>query len=187
HRDLQLDPPPADSIRQLVGLRLDHIAQELLPTRSSLHAAWIERYRHNWIHNLHQDLELIDGAKEAVIALEAAGYLLAVATGKSRRGLDRDFSTTGLDRYFASSRTVDESPPKPSPGMLLELMDELGTRPERTLMVGDTTHDIEMANQAGVPSVGVLTGSHDRRTLEAHGTVVCLDRAADLPAWLAER
>lgn len=186
HLDLDQEPPPDERVRALVGLRLDLIARDLLPgADAALHVAWIERYRHHWIHTFHEHLELLAGARETIETLTDSGYLLAVATGKSRRGLDRDLEATGLGPRFLASRTVDESPSKPSPGMLLELMDELGVRPERTLMIGDTSHDAEMARNAGVAAVGVLTGSHDRATLEDCGVVTCLDRVADLPSWLA--
>ena len=185
--DLGYEPPPEAQVRDLVGLRLDTIARELFGPRGEAgQRRWIERYSHHWIHTFHRDLRPLPGALDTVEHLEKHEFLLAVATGKSRRGLDRDLHTTGLGPRFLATRTVDESPAKPSPQMLLELMQELGARPERTLMVGDTTHDIQMARNANVPSLGVLTGSHHRDQLIEAGAAACISSVAELPAWLEE-
>jgi phosphoglycolate phosphatase len=104
-------------------------------------------------------------ADEVVAELAGRGFMLAVATGKSRRGLDRDLAATGLDRYMAASRTADETRSKPNPDMLLELMTRLDVGPERTLMVGDTEWDLEMARRAGVAAVAVSYGAHPAERL----------------------
>jgi phosphoglycolate phosphatase len=98
--------------------------------------------------------------------------------------LQRDLDELNMGHFFLATRTVDEAPSKPHPQMLLDLMDELGVRVEQTLMVGDTTYDLDMARNAGVDGVGVLTGGHDREALAASGAVACLDRLSDLPVWL---
>ena len=183
-RDLGVPVASDSDIRHLVGLRLDVIAERLLPGHPDARAPWIGRYSHHWIHTFHDRLKLLPGAQEAVEDLAQRGYWLAVATGKSRRGLSRDFENTGLGSLFLTSRTVDESPSKPSPEMLLEIIDELGVRREETLMVGDTTHDLLMANNASVDAVAVLSGSHDRRTLLGERPVACLDDLGRLVAWL---
>ena len=184
-RDLGLPVPGDDAIRHLVGLKLDIMAKQLFAQHGDAQARWIERYSFHWIHTFHDRLQLLPQARQAVEALDAEGYLLAVATGKSRRGLSRDFESTGLGPIFVASRTVDEAPSKPSPTMLLDLMDELGVRKERTLMVGDTTHDLEMAANAEVDAVGVLCGSHDEATLRGAGPKDVLAHLGELPAWLA--
>jgi len=183
-RDLNVPVPSDPAIRHLVGLRLDTIAEHLLPNHPNLREAWVKRYSHHWVHTFHDRLRLLPHTERAIETLSKRGLFLAVATGKSRRGLRRDFESTGLGRLFLTSRTVDESPSKPSPGMLLEIMDELGIEPEQTLMVGDTTHDLLMANNASVDAVAVLSGSHDRQTLLGERPVACLDHLGDLPAWL---
>ena len=117
--------------------------------------------------------------------LAAEGYLLAVATAKSRRGLARDFERTGLEPLFVASRTVDEAPSKPAPAMLLSLFAELGVGPREALMVGDTAWDLEMAVNAGCPSIGVLSGAHGEEHLAPHRPLACLPALVDLPPWLA--
>ena len=127
---------------------------------------------------------LFGGAAAALRELGARGHLLAVATAKGRRGLVRELESTGLLPLLHASRTVDECPPKPHPGMLLELMAELGALPEQTLMIGDTTYDLEMAANAGVRAVGVLSGSHCVQDLEPHRPLALLASVADIPRWL---
>jgi phosphoglycolate phosphatase len=97
----------------------------------------------------------------------------------------RDLERTGLARHFQASRTVDEAPPKPDPAMLEGLMDELGVRRRRTLMIGDTAHDLAMAANAGTAGVAVLGGSHGRDQLAAVAHLTILDRVTELPTWLA--
>lgn len=183
--DLGTSVPSAAAVRDLVGLHLRDMARSLVADGDdAMQQRWVERYRHHWIHGFYDRLAPIEGAAEVLERLSAEAPMLAVATGKSRRGLDRDLESTGFGRHFLASRTVDESPSKPSPGMLLELMDELGCVPEKTLMVGDTTHDVIMARNARVTCLGVLTGSHDRPRLESEGAVECVPSVRELPAWL---
>ena len=119
-----------------------------------------ERYRYHY--QLHaDDLSLFEGVLPMLAALKARGYLLAVATGKSRLGLDEALLTVQLKGMFNASRTADKTAGKPDPKMLHELMAELGTTAPRTLMVGDTTHDLQMALNAGCPSLGVSYGAHE--------------------------
>lgn len=183
-RDLDVPIPPDGDIRHLVGLPLSLMSDRLLPDHEDRREAWIQRYSHHWVHTFHHRLSLLPHAREAIEALAGRDLYLAVATGKSRRGLTRDFENTGLGPHFLASRTADESPAKPSPGMLLELMDELGVRAEQTLMVGDTSHDLKMANNASVDAVAVLSGSHPQDILLKHRPAVCLDHLGQLPDWL---
>lgn len=119
-----------------------------------------ERYRHHYAAHF-DDLSLFDGVLPLLDALKARGHLLAVATGKSRRGLDEVLRTVELKGVFDGSRTADETAGKPDPLMLHELMAEFDVAPERVLMVGDTTHDLQMALNAACPSVGVSYGAHE--------------------------
>ncbi len=146
-----------------------------------------ERYRHHY--GLHQgDIVFFDGAVALLQALRAHGYLLAVATGKSRRGLDeamtRDVDGVLLSSLFHASRTADQTRGKPHPQMLQELMAELGTSPERTLMVGDTTHDLQMAVNAGCPSAGVSYGAHEPAAFESLKPLMVAHTVQDLHDWL---
>jgi phosphoglycolate phosphatase len=119
-----------------------------------------ERYRHHYTAHFN-DLSLFEGVLPLLDALKARGHLLAVATGKSRRGLDEVLRTVELKGVFDGSRTADETAGKPDPLMLRELMAEFDVAPARVLMVGDTTHDLQMAVNAGCPSVGVSYGAHE--------------------------
>jgi phosphoglycolate phosphatase len=116
--------------------------------------------------------------------LRERGHLLAVATGKSRRGLDEALHTVELQGRFHGSRTADETAGKPHPLMLMELMAEFGTSPERTLMIGDTTHDLQMALNAGCASVGVSYGAHEPQAFAALQPRTVVHSVAELQRWL---
>lgn len=141
------------------------------------------RYRHHYI--AHQDdLSLFDGVLALLEDLRARQHWLAVATGKSRRGLDDVLQTVQLKGLFNGSRTADETAGKPDPRMLHELMREFGAEPERTLMIGDTTHDLQMALNAGCPSVGVSYGAHDPSEFAALNPLFVARSVSELREWL---
>lgn len=129
-------------------------------------------------------IPLFDGARELIIELHRRGFKLAVATGKGRRGLDLALEHCGLAKYFHETRTMGECFSKPHPQMLDELMDELVVRPERTLMIGDTSYDLEMAQNAGVKSVAVTFGAQSRDKLVGYNPLHIFDEFADLRNWL---
>ena len=142
-----------------------------------------ERYRH--YYQLHaDDLSLFEGVLPLLAHLKARGYLLAVATGKSRQGLDESLQTVELKGVFNASRTADKTAGKPDPKMLHELMVELGTQPLRTLMVGDTTHDLQMARNAGCPSLAVSYGAHEPNAFAALGPLHIAHSVQDMQDWL---
>jgi len=116
--------------------------------------------------------------------LHAENFLLAVATGKSRAGLNRAFVSSGLGGYFHGSRCADETFSKPHPAMLLELMRQLGVETRRTLMIGDTTHDLQMAINANVSGLGVTYGAHSRKNLESLVPLACIESVMKLRSWL---
>lgn len=132
------------------------------------------------------DLSLFDGVLPMLAELRQRQHWLAVATGKSRRGLDEVLRTVQLAGVFNGSRTADETAGKPDPRMLLELMREFGTEPERTLMIGDTTHDLQMALNAGCPSVAVSYGAHGSDGFEALQPRAIVHSVRELHAWLLE-
>ena len=142
-----------------------------------------ERYRHHYAAH-YDDLSLFDGVLPLLDALKARGHLLAVATGKSRRGLDEVLRTVELKGVFDGSRTADETAGKPDPLMLHELMAEFGVAPERVLMVGDTTHDLQMAVNAGCPSVGVSYGAHEPDTFAVLSPRHVAHSVQELHDWL---
>jgi phosphoglycolate phosphatase len=142
-----------------------------------------ERYKHHY--TLHQnDISLFEGVLSMLHVLKSRQYLLAVATGKSRRGLDETLAREELQGLFHASRTADETAGKPHPRMLQELMAEFGVRPERLLMIGDTTHDLQMAVNAGCPSVGVSYGAHDHADFVALSPLFVAHSVTELQQWL---
>jgi phosphoglycolate phosphatase len=182
--DLRLSVPSEERARYVIGLGLADALKYLLPELPQAgYPALLERYRHHF--NLQdRDTTLFGGAPQLLRALADAGFLLAVATGKSRRGLDRALQATGLAQVFDATRCADEGFSKPHPGMLLWLLDELNVTRERALMIGDTSHDMEMAVAAEVARVGVAYGAHPRENLLAHAPVACVDTFDDLSRWL---
>jgi phosphoglycolate phosphatase len=139
---------------------------------------------------LQNDISLFKGTLAMLQALRTRGHLLAVATGKSRRGLDevlqRNVDGTVLGTLFEASRTADQTAGKPDPMMLNELMAELGTPPQRTVMIGDTTHDLGLARNAGVASVGVSFGAHAHSAFEEFAPLTVAHSMAELHDWLAQ-
>lgn len=144
-----------------------------------------ERYRHHYLATQH-DISLFDGVLPMLADLKGRHHWLTVATGKSRRGLDDVLASRQLHGIFDGSRTADETAGKPDPRMLHELMREFGADPERTLMIGDTTHDLQMARNAGVASVGVSYGAHEPHDFGALGPRYIAHSVADLDRWLAD-
>lgn len=142
-----------------------------------------ERYRYHYHLHAH-DLCLFEGVLPLLAALKARGYLLAVATGKSRMGLDDVLLTVQLKDVFDASRTADKTAGKPDPKMLIELMAELGTTAQRTLMVGDTTHDLQMALNAGCPSLGVSYGAHEPSAFADLNPLHVAHSVRDMRDWL---
>lgn len=132
------------------------------------------------------EIPLFDGAKETIIELKKRGYKLAVATGKGRRGLNLALQHSALVPYFHATRTVDECFSKPHPQMLNELMEVMVATPARTLMIGDTSYDLQMAQNAGVRSVGVTFGAQSRDKLLGYNSLATFDQFSDLSAWLLD-
>lgn len=182
-RDLGLAVPSDETARHVIGLGLDQALRYAVPDApEAMRGDLVERYRH---HFFAQDdaMPLFAGARDTIAELHEAGYWLAVATGKSRAGLDRVMDSSGLRRYFHASRTADQTFSKPNPAMLLELMDELGVSAGRTLMVGDTSHDLLMAQNAKVDVIAVGHGAHPADQLQALGPLALAEDFAELRAW----
>ena len=142
-----------------------------------------ERYRHYYAAH-HNDLSLFDGILPMLQALREKQHLLTVATGKSRQGLDDALHQVELRGMFDGSRTADETAGKPNPRMLNELMAEFGVPPERTLMIGDTTHDLEMAHNAGCASVAVSYGAHGTSDFGRWNPLTVAHNVSELHDWL---
>jgi phosphoglycolate phosphatase len=183
-RDVGGTVPSDAAASYVIGMSLTaalaHAAPDVLPDQYPELGA---RYRHHYM--VHQnDITLFPGVLGLLNALKARGCKLAVATGKSRYGLDEALAAVELKGLFDASRTADETQGKPHPRMLNELMAELGIPSERTLMVGDTTHDLQMALNAGCPSVGVSYGAHESSAFEAFNPLLVAHSVSALQDWL---
>ncbi len=184
--DLGLEPMTDDTVKNIIGLGLREAIDALVPGRdSAFHEAFVEAYREHWF--AHDGSQLFDGARELLELLRAEGILLAVATGKARRGLERVLDETGLTGFFHATRCSDETISKPHPLMLLEVMAELAVAPEETVMVGDTEFDMAMATAAGTAKIAVQSGVHSAVRLLQHNPLACLGGVADMPDWLRQR
>nr|WP_281350196.1 HAD-IA family hydrolase [Allochromatium palmeri] len=187
-RDLGLPEPTPAVARDVIGLGLEQAMERLLPTGdAALHTEVALQYRRHFLGGDQAPSVLFPGARETLDWMTGQGYRLAVATGKSRTGLNKSLDESGLRSVFHATRTADETFSKPHPQMLLELMDELGARPEETLMIGDTEYDLQMANNAGVRSLAVCYGVHTPERLLACEPLACLDSLRAVRAWLTEQ
>lgn len=183
-RDLGLPVPDDQRARHVIGLGLADALQHAVPElKPENYQAMVERYRFHYLSGDHE-LNLFAGVPEMLKTLKEAGYMLAVATGKSRLGLERALDHSGLRPMFLSSRCADECHSKPHPQMLEELMAEFGVTPEVTLMIGDTSHDLLMAKNAGVDALGVTYGAHPHEHLLDHKPLACLHTIEELADWL---
>jgi phosphoglycolate phosphatase len=176
-----------DTIRNTIGLGLRETVDVLCPGGDdTVFTSILECYRRHWVATWRDRPVLFEGVRESLEALAEDGYLLAVATGKTRRGLEHALAQTGLGGLFHGTRTVDEAFSKPHPQMLLDILEELGVRPQAAVMIGDTTYDLEMARNAGTAAVGVCSGSHCREELQGLKPLACLERVIEVRDWLAE-
>ena len=177
--------PSEDDAAWVIGLGLaEALARAAPDVPKEKYVELGARYRYHYLQH-QDDLVLFDGVLEMIDALRTRGHKLAVATGKSRRGLNDALATVALRDRFDASRTADETAGKPHPRMLLELMEELDVAPERTLMIGDTTHDLQLAINAGCASVGVSYGAHEPAAFDAFKPLHTAHSVADLQGWLA--
>lgn len=184
--DLGTAVPTDEQAAYVIGLGLQDALQRAAPGLPSERYPELGlRYRHHYFAKQHE-LSLFDGAIELLQRLRARHHWLAVATGKSRRGLDEALDNAELRGLFDATRTADETASKPHPMMLLELMREFGAAPERTLMIGDTTHDLQLAANAGTPAVAVSYGAHEREAFDEFSPLAVVHSVAELQAWLLE-
>jgi len=182
--DLGLPVPEDERARHVIGLGMDAALAYAVPTlKPEQMPQMLARCR---VHFLaHERLPtLFPGVQDMLSALRQAGWMLAVATGKSRAGLDRSLVETGLAPFFAATRCADETRAKPDPAMLFELVDNLRVEVRRTLMVGDTTHDLQMATDAGAEALAVSYGAHPAAGLQRLNPLACLHSVTELHEWL---
>ena len=184
--DLGIADPGQAAIRDIIGLGLSKAMQVVFPEQTPAQLdRLVERYRQHFLELDATATPLFPGVADGLKQLSAQGYLLAVATGKARRGLNRVLDETGLHPLFASSRCADETQSKPHPQMLEEILAETGVENGRALMVGDTVYDMEMARNAKVAGLAVSYGVHARERLLACGARACVDSFSEVRAWCA--
>lgn len=185
-RDLDLQVPDDYRARHVIGLGLVDAMRHAVPDLPvERYQEMVDRYRHHYLSGDHQ-LMLFDGVPEMLERLKRDGHILAVATGKSRAGLERALDHSGLRPMFLASRCADECHSKPHPQMLDELMTEFGMGNAATLMIGDTSHDLLMASNAGVDGLAVTYGAHTHDHLLEHKPVACLHNVGELDQWLKD-
>lgn len=185
-KDLGQPVPSESAAAHVIGLGLPDAMQAVMPGMDpALVPRMVERYRYHFLSRDH-DLVLFDGVRELLDELASQGYFLAVATGKSRVGLNRALNAAGLLSTFDATRCADETFSKPHPAMLQELTRELGQDLRRTVMIGDTTHDLLMANNAGARGIAVEYGAHPVDQLHACQPLFSAKNVPELQQWLAE-
>ena len=182
--DLGVPVPSDRDASYVIGMGLAEALQHAAPTLPrERYGELAQRYRHHYFGRQHE-IAFFDGALTLLQALRTRGHQLAVATGKSRVGLDSALNTAELAGVFDATRTADETASKPDPRMLHELMAQLGVAPARTLMIGDTTHDLQLAANAGTASLGVSYGAHDPAAFAAFPTLHVAHSVTELSDWL---
>jgi phosphoglycolate phosphatase len=185
-KDLGLPMPDKSAASYVIGLGLLDAMQVAVPDLEPMHyPRMVERYKFHYLTQ-DKDLTLFDGVNEMLKDLADQGYFLAVATGKSRVGLNRALNATNLLSVFDATRCADETFSKPHPAMLMELTRELGQDMGRTLMIGDTTHDLQMAINAGAGGVAVEFGAHTTDQLSSLSPLYSANSIRDLHQWLNE-
>ncbi len=182
---VQLPVRTPEQIRGIIGLGMYEAARALYPDVSEeLCQQMVSHYGRNYLLATQGNTVLFPGVRDTLEQLRDAGYLLAVATGKSRRGLERVFAETGIKDYFHTSRCADETFSKPHPQMLIEIMQLLDVEPAQSLMIGDSHHDLQMALNANVGSIAVSYGAQPLHSLLQFKPLTKLDHMAELPVWL---
>ncbi len=184
-QDAGVPVPSNERASYVIGLGLHDALQHAVPGLDAKRYPLIaERYRHHYVGSQHE-LSFFPGTNDMLQALKLRGHRLAIATGKGRRGLDAALDAASFRHLFDASRTADETFSKPHPRMLLELMETLNIAAERTLMVGDTTHDLQLAANAGTASLAVSFGAHEAQAFDVHAPLAVLHSTAELHDWLA--
>jgi phosphoglycolate phosphatase len=182
-RDMGIEVPAEERARHVIGLGLHDSLRHAVPGLAvERYREFADHYRRHFIGR--QDAMVLFPGVMALLEELKRSRLLAIATGKSRRGLDRALQSGNLARIFAGSRCADETNPKPHPAMLLELMQQFSVNSSDVLMIGDTSHDMEMAKAAGVDALAVAYGAHAEAGLRACGPLGCFPDVASLREWL---
>ena len=172
-------PLTEEAAKSIIGLGLPEVAQVLFPKVPELHQVILQSYSDHYVANSVQDL-WFEGVAEMLADLKSQGIQLAVATGKSRKGLDRVLAQTKSSDLFVATRAASETKSKPDPLMLAEILAETGVSAAHAIMVGDSSYDLEMAANIDMPRVGVTYGVHQRAVLEKFNPVAIANNVAEL-------
>lgn len=178
-----LEVPAGDDeqLASVIGLSLDDVGRALIPAADkAMVEAFTAQYREQWFASGPPPSELFPGVRETLAALRKRGLPLAVATGKNRAGLDRELAENNIEGHFVATRTADETRSKPDPQMLHELLSETGIAPDRTVVVGDSHWDLQMANAAGVRAIAVSYGAQPIERLLEHSPWARIDNITEL-------
>jgi phosphoglycolate phosphatase len=187
-RDCGYPVPQRAEIREIIGLSMQKAIYQLSGVEDAQEIKRLgDAYRTHWLNDDIGASALFASAEETLQQLTEQGYLLAIATGKSRRGLDKALQETSLGRYFHMSRCADETHSKPHPQMVLDILTDLDTMADKALVIGDTEFDMQMAANAKVDAVGVSYGAHASNRLKEQGALAIFDTLLELPEWLAEQ
>lgn len=184
--ELELASRTDQECRNIIGLGLNEAINMLYPEiDNEMRARFTDRFRHSFLVASPQPETLFAGVHEILQSLVQRQLWLGIATGKSRKGLDRALKETDCGAYFHVTRCADETCSKPNPMMLSEIIEELDVRAEKTLMIGDTGYDLDMAQRAGVAAVAVSYGAHEIEQLKLYQPLACLTSITELDHWLA--
>lgn len=182
------EPRTDIEIRHIIGLGLDEAIQHLYPDKPLSRIREIsDEYRQEFLVRTKHGSDLFAGARETLYALAGQGYDLAIATGKSRRGLDKVLDETGLYELFPITRCADETCSKPHPLMLEEILTDYDAVPQDALMIGDSEYDLLMALNIGMDSLAVSYGVHDLERLLQHQPRGHVDNVTHIPDWLTRQ
>ena len=175
------DIPDCQSARDVIGLSITNACSQLFPfvDQETLTQLTLS-YQHSYLSRQISREDLFPGTYELLVELKNAGYQLAVATGKNRAGLQQALEATGTKELFSITRCADETASKPDPCMLHEIVRHANVVNERSLMVGDSVHDLQMAINAQISSIAVLCGAHSEDILLQYRPLMCLQQPADL-------
>lgn len=185
--DLNLMPLPEKLLKNVIGLGLREAITQLYPQLTEQQiTGFADRYRYHFVTANETPSGLFDNVRLMLEQLIAKGFMLAVATGKARRGLNQVLKDTGLKDCFHGSRCADETRSKPHPQMLEELLAEFGLLAHEAVMVGDTEYDMLMARSLGMDALAVSYGVHEKQDLLKHEPLSCVDSIAELSRWLLQ-
>ncbi len=175
------DIPSSRATKDIIGLSIEEAVNTLFPLADKpLQQQLVTCYSDTFFSQQPSADDLFDGVLAMLLELKQIGYQLAIATGKTRSGLNKVLASTGISELFSITRCADETASKPDPLMLKQIMQQTHTAPERSLMIGDSIHDLQMARNAGISAIGVHCGAHSADVLQHYQPLLCLAQTSDL-------